>query len=408
MAVPAPTPTSSDQMVTARCDGDSDATNDPTATLTLEPLAASADPSAPTQTVGTTVDANALVEKTSGASCAFDGAAPADRSGSFTVRCTRGGEHADVTVEVKYAVAVTSAALGVNASGGLVARVTQAAAESCQTTCGGSSSSPVGVSENGVVEVSFPSLAAGDATCSVGCTGPGGDDTWDHPFAVHVGNVLTTTDLAGLGSAEGLVGTLSLTTEDLDDPGTNDVTGAAALVVVTGNVALTDTGNGAVKYSFPLLLEIGGALRLDNNVGLIGLNADGAAERPEAFPVLTKIVGDLSITGNGALTTISFPSISNIGGSLSITGNGALTTISFPSISNIGGSLSITGNGALTTISFPSSYTLVGGSGYDFNISANSNFLTCSAIDDILQASAQCPADFLAQQNTTDCGLTCP
>jgi hypothetical protein len=126
---------------------------------------------------------------------------------------------------------------------------------------------------------------------------------------------------------------------------------------------------------------------LDQNVGLLSLDANIALEQPIAFPVLENVGGSLTIASNPSLTTIAMPALASIGASLEISGNTSLTTIAMPALASIGTSLEISGNTSLTSVEVPSLHQMGGDPiGDDFTVSRNSTFFGCAAIDALVDS----------------------
>lgn len=333
-----------DVQVTARCGANASASDDLTRTIWMQPLAAVAVSPPPAQTPGTPVNAGALVQASGSAQCDFEGDSPAARTGDFVVRCTRGEAMVQVPVTVRYTVATAGATLEFAADATFFARVTQQAAESCAVTCASETPVSVPVTTNGEVVVPFPAtttLLAGTSNCLVTCSGVLGEVAVAD-FAIHVGDIASAQALSELGAAA-LVGQIAIDTD------LQGVVGNATVEVVTGEVSLRDAGVSSVSYAFPALRTIGGGLLLVNNIGLAGLNDDGAT-RPEAFPVLERIGDDARIRSNAALTVLSIPALTSVGGRLEIQGNSALTAVSLPMFSDCGKQLNIIENNLLTAI----------------------------------------------------------
>jgi hypothetical protein len=115
-------------------------------------------------------------------------------------------------------------------------------------------------------------------------------------------------------------------------------------------------------------------------ISLCGLSAiydsfiivDNNALSSLSFPALTSLPpkdGDLTISRNSSLTTISFPLL-NSTGYLAIEKNSTLTSLSFPALTSLSTGIRIQGNSKLTSIGLPSLSSITVGGYYAFNYNA--------------------------------------
>lgn len=94
--------------------------------------------------------------------------------------------------------------------------------------------------------------------------------------------------------------------------------------------------------SFPMLREVGGDLTIQSNASLRGI----------FLPVLTT-VEDLTIAGNGQLTTVSLPRLAQATFTVQIVDNGSLEIIDLAKLGRVRDALAITRNAVLTTVELP-------------------------------------------------------
>jgi hypothetical protein len=438
-SLPAPDAATPDETIEVRCGTNDDPDDDAVATVRMLPLFAA--PASSTSGPPRELLAADLVTHTAAATCTADGSdrLTVERSGAAQVECRRRDADTAVVVTVPWFVdvAVQSTTLALTgAPPALAVRIEQQAATSCAVTCAALSSTSEALQANGAVTVAVPAgIASG--SCEVTCAGPADDGTMTTApvtFSVHVGSATTLAELEQLADVDAVVGSIALTTEDLDDPLADDVTGLASLVVITGGLHLRDIGNGVVKYAFPALTHVGGSFVLDDNIGLQGLSEDRNVERPAAFPVLASIGGTLTISGNTALTTVSLPQLTSIGGALTITSNASLSEVTFPALASLGGALNVTSNPVLRTVALPSlasigealnvtgngvlaavtlapRYSVGGGPAGDFTVAFNGADLTCAEIEALLRAIETCPAganEIVVSAPSGTCDATCP
>lgn len=122
--------------------------------------------------------------------------------------------------------------------------------------------------------------------------------------------------------------------------GIANVDGLGAITSI-GALSMNDTSNLADYSGFNHVTQITGSVSISN-----------CASNLSGFPAVTGIGGNLSISMNPALTTITaFQNVTAVNGSLTIFGNPALTSLSgFRSLHSINGSLDVSANSVLTSL----------------------------------------------------------
>lgn len=115
-----------------------------------------------------------------------------------------------------------------------------------------------------------------------------------------------------------------------------------SLEKISGNLTIQRNANLTEIDSFTNLTALGGNLFISTN-GLTSITG---------FQMLTKISGNLDLTGNNNLTSlVGFNNLSEIGGSIAVNSNNALETLDdFTNIRTIGTDLLIIGNSSLTSL----------------------------------------------------------
>lgn len=303
-----------------------------TASVTILPVAAAPREDVDAFALGTTVDPMVLVETTPETTCVFAQGQPPERNGTYALSCARAGATiSDVDVPVRWLPAIELARCGLSANGALVVEVDQRAADECSVTC--DYFFRLEVQANGRVNLPL-APGARDTECTVACSNEVAAAE-PYRFLMMVGDITSKEQLTAAADAVVLAGSMRLTEADLDDEG-QSVTGSPNLQVVTGHFEITDTGNGEVKLSFPELRVLAADLKLLDSVGLVGLDANEASERPEAFPSLERIDGDLRVSANPNLTAASFPALARVAGKLVVFDNAQLSFLRLPVLRSLG------------------------------------------------------------------------
>jgi hypothetical protein len=129
---------------------------------------------------------------------------------------------------------------------------------------------------------------------------------------------------------------------------------------VTGNLSFTAIYAGSLALP---LRQIGGTITLKENSNLMSVRADNL-----------RSTGQIIVTSNPILATLSFIALSSIASSLRVASNSILSLLSFDSLVSIGDTLEIADNSNLNGISFPMLTRVL-----RVNICNNSPFLSVPA-----------------------------
>lgn len=196
------------------------------------------------------------------------------------------------------------------------------------------------------------------------------------------------TDVSPLGSVDSIGGWLvidrnaALTSVQL-----NDLRSIGAVLSVSLNPLLTTTefpdlesvgtdarflANGSMTQldGFPNLTSIGGALRLENNVSLLGITEFNIEE----------VEGNVTVSGNTVLGTVDLGDLTFVNGSLIVSENDALTTVDFGNLLAVAGELRFQGHSALSSIAAPNLTDI----GNGFSLLDNSTIATPGAFDGLV------------------------
>jgi hypothetical protein len=133
-----------------------------------------------------------------------------------------------------------------------------------------------------------------------------------------------------------------------------DVAALENITAITGSLAVADTG--LTELVLPRLVQVRGALEINNNASLIHI----------AMPVLQSVDGRVNLALDGQLTTIEMPQLHRLG-SLVIDGDAALHDLSgLPMLTDVLLDVQISGNDSLASADLP--VTQLGG---DLTIDGN-------------------------------------
>ena len=147
------------------------------------------------------------------------------------------------------------------------------------------------------------------------------------------------------------------------------------LVAVLGNTNLTVPLISDISASIPNLQRVGGTFAIAGSTNVLNLN----------FPQLI-YVGGLFLNSNNIpfVTSINFQNLVSVGGNISISTQTSVNIFNFNSLQTVVGTISITSLGSLTTLSLPS-LTIIGNS----NAANVINIVSCTALTSVTLPSIQ-------------------
>ncbi len=156
------------------------------------------------------------------------------------------------------------------------------------------------------------------------------------------GNVIidgTITDLSGFSNIHTISGDLYMEGNIVDD-----LSGFSSLTTIGGDFTLKNMTNTTSIASFSNVTSLEGDFQVDNLDLLTEVS------------ILDQIssIGNLTITNNAQLNTVTFNQLQTMTGNFRITFNSSLSSLSVPQLNQIGGELRVTNIGSgLTNLSFP-------------------------------------------------------
>jgi hypothetical protein len=198
---------------------------------------------------------------------------------------------------------------------------------------------------------------------------PSGGDEASNGFVITYTGTLAPTSLMMIGCTQytvGLAGVSGVPTSGLSSPNktggwlflpgvTNLLTtleftnlGVAVAMPIATTLSISPNPSLLTSLSFPVLTSVIGSLSLGNAALLTAYN----------FQSLVFVSGQLSLGSTPLLTTLSLPALQAVGTAFALTLMDALTTLSVPSLVAVGTTCSPSSMALLTTLSFPALQTV--------------------------------------------------
>ncbi len=149
----------------------------------------------------------------------------------------------------------------------------------------------------------------------------------------------TITDLSGFSNVHTIFGDLYLEGNIVDD-----LSGFNALITIDGDFTLKNMSNTTSIADFSNITDLGGNFEVNNLDQLTDIS------------ILNQVtsIPNITITGNGMLSTIAFDELQTMSSRLSVTFNGQLSTISVPKLTQMSGEFRMNNNGAaMTSLTLP-------------------------------------------------------
>ncbi len=191
-----------------------------------------------------------------------------------------------------------------------------------------------------------------------------------------VGSSSQIVNLNGMNSITTIGGDFTVSNSDMQDISSTSLQTVSGEINITQNASLT-------SMSLSGLVTAGQDILIDNNDALSTISG---------FNSLTSANGSVTISGNNALTSLSpFTNLTSITQDLVFTGNGLTAISGFPGLQTIGGTLQITSSGSLTALSGFTAANSIGA----LQVQSNANLASIQGFDSLTSV----VNDFTIKQN---------